>query len=120
MPHPCQQDDVLIGTLTVFETIFYSAKLRLPRVRPPRHPCSASSAAAWEPVPACKHSARTCARACELLPAVAGRAAAWQQPARALSHLLVRPPLQAMPSQDKVRVVEDVIKELGLESTRDT
>lgn len=27
------QDDVLIGTLTVYETIFYSAKLRLPQVR---------------------------------------------------------------------------------------
>lgn len=51
------QDDVLIGTLTVFETIYYSAKLRLPR---------------------------------------------------------------SVPSKEKVQIVEDVIKELGLESTRDT
>lgn len=51
------QDDVLIGTLTVFETIYYSAKLRLP---------------------------------------------------------------QSMPHGEKVKIVEDVIRELGLESTRDT
>ncbi|PSC72150.1 ABC transporter G family member 11-like [Micractinium conductrix] len=51
------QDDVLIGTLTVFETIFYAAKLRLP---------------------------------------------------------------QGMPGEEKLKIVNDVISELGLESTRDT
>jgi ABC-type multidrug transport system ATPase subunit len=51
------QDDVLIGTLTVYETIMYSAKLRLP---------------------------------------------------------------QRMPAEEKERIVNEVISELGLESTSDT
>ena len=33
------QEDVLIGTLTVFETILYSAKLRLPQARSSRRLC---------------------------------------------------------------------------------